>query len=112
MKRLLIFYFMYPLSISTIFGQKTAQSSVFFDTDKAILRPQAQTILHRLADSVKQLPQYALRLQGHTDADGSDVYNQNLSERRTDAVRNFLINEGIAAEKITIAALGETQPND
>jgi OmpA family len=110
MKQLLFILLFTPLSIATISGQNTPQKSVFFDTDKAILRPEAQTVLKEWADFMRKMPQFTLRLQGNTDADGSDVYNQNLSERRTDAVRNFLINQGILREKITISALGESKP--
>jgi hypothetical protein len=110
MKRLLFFLLGGPLSITAIFGQNTASKSVFFDTDKAVLRPQSQTILREMADSARKMAQYTLYLQGHTDADGSDAHNQSLSERRTDAVRKYLINQGIAAEKITISALGKSKP--
>jgi OmpA family len=110
MKRLLFFLLGGPLSITAIFGQNTAPKSVFFDTDKAVLRPQSQTILREMADSARKMAQYTLYLQGHTDADGSDAHNQSLSERRTDAVRKYLINQGIAAEKITISALGKSKP--
>jgi hypothetical protein len=110
MKRLLFFLLFTPLSISTILGQNSTPKSVFFDSDKSVLRTEAQTILRNLADSARKMPQISLRLQGHTDADGSDSYNQNLSERRTDVVRQYLINQGIAADKIRIAALGESQP--
>jgi OmpA family len=110
MKRLLIFLLFTPLSILTVFGQNSTPKSVFFDTDKTVLRTDAQAILRNLADSARKIPKFTLRLQSNTDADGSDTYNQNLSERRTDAVRQFLIKEGIAADKIRISALGESQP--
>jgi hypothetical protein len=110
MKRLLFFLLFTPLSISTILGQNSTPKSVFFDSDKSVLRTEAQAILRNLANSAGKMPQISLRLQGHTDADGSDSYNQNLSERRTDAVRQYLIKQGIAADKIRIAALGESQP--
>ncbi len=110
MKRLLFFLLMGPLSITGIFGQNTAQKSVFFDSDKAILRPQSQTILRELADSARKMSQFTLYLQGNTDAEGSDKHNQNLSERRSEAVKNYLINQGISAEKIIISALGESKP--
>ena len=110
MKRFLLFLLMGPLSMTAISGQNTTPQSVFFDSDKAILRPQAQTILRELADSARKMPQFTLYLQGNTDADGSDVHNQNLSERRTETVKNYLINQGISAEKIIISAVGESKP--
>ena len=110
MKRLLFFLLTGPLSMTAIFGQNPIQKSVFFDSDKATLHPQAQTILRELADSARKMPQFTLYLQGNTDADGSDVHNQNLSERRTETVKNYLMNQGISAEKIIISAVGESKP--
>jgi hypothetical protein len=110
MKQLLLFLILGPLSIAPIFGQNEPNQSVFFDTDKAILRPEAQMVLKELAESARKKPQLTLRLQGNTDADGSDAHNLQLSERRTAAVRNFLINQGISAEKIKISALGKSKP--
>jgi OmpA family len=110
MKRLLLFLLTGPLSMTAIFGQNPTQKSVFFDSDKASLNSQAQTILRELADSARKMSQFTLYLQGNTDADGSDAHNQNLSERRTEAVRNYLITQGISAEKIIISAVGESKP--
>jgi OmpA family len=110
MKQLILLLILGPLSIAPIFGQNDPKQSVFFDTDKAILRPEAQIVLKELAESARKQPQLTLRLQGNTDADGSDAHNLQLSERRTAAVRNFLINQGISAEKIKISALGKSKP--
>ena len=95
-----------------LFGQNMAQKSVFFDSDKATLNPQAQTILRELADSARKTPQYTLYLKGQTDADGSDAHNQNLSERRAASVRNYLIQQGISADKIVISTVDKSELTD
>ena len=51
-----------------------------------------------------------LEIQGHTDSDGADVYNQDLSERRAVSVKNYLVNNGINTDRLTTIGYGETNP--
>ncbi len=55
-------------------------------------------------------PGLNLEVEGHTDAVGSDAFNQKLSEARADAVREYLVNQGLKSEAVTAKGFGKTQP--
>jgi len=84
--------------------------SVKFDFDKATLRPENRELLSRIAGVL--LTAYGFRIQvfGHTDDVGSDEYNQGLSERRAQAVRDYLVEAGVATELITTRGFGKSSP--
>lgn len=83
---------------------------VEFDYDKATLRPEAAAILDKTADSLQHWSSANIEVAGHTDNRGSDDYNMKLSEQRAEAVRNYLISKGIAAERLIAKGYGETKP--
>lgn len=89
----------------------TIDLEVLFDTDKAVVQPQYYT---KIADVAAFMTQYAntiTTIEGHTDSRGSDGYNQALSQRRVDAVKELLITRfGIAAERVNAIGYGEAQP--
>lgn len=89
----------------------SAKADVFFDYDKSNLKPAARKILDAIVkDIAKVSPNGAVRVEGHTDSDGSTSYNQSLSERRAKAVADYLRSKGIAASRITSRGYGETVP--
>lgn len=83
---------------------------VLFDTAQASLKPGAGTTLDRLAAFMREYPDRQVRIEGHTDARGSDEFNRNLSERRADAVRDALVGRDIDSKRIRSVGLGETYP--
>jgi outer membrane protein OmpA-like peptidoglycan-associated protein len=83
---------------------------VLFDTDKAELKPGAQSSIEQIAEFLSTNPDRRLLIEGHTDSRGTDEYNDSLSQRRADAVKNALLAEGIAADRIRAAGLGEAHP--
>jgi MtrB/PioB family decaheme-associated outer membrane protein len=90
----------------------TLQSKALFDFDKAVLKPEGRAAID--AEVIAKLPQVQ-RLQlvlvsGHTDRIGTDAYNQKLSERRSDAVRDYLVSKGVPKDKVETVGLGEKQP--
>jgi len=85
-------------------------SDVLFDTGKFTLRPDALVKLARVAGIVEGHPGLKLAVEGHTDSVGGDDYNQTLSERRGGAVRDDLIQQGMAVDSVTSAGFGKTQP--
>ena len=88
-----------------------AFEDIHFDFDKSTLKPEAQTILKRNIQVLKDNPKAHVRIAGYTSASGTDEYNQKLSERRANAVRDYLINEGIIAPgRLTMIGYGETNP--
>jgi OOP family OmpA-OmpF porin len=90
----------------------TLQSKALFDFDKAVLKPEGQKALDtEVIAKMSQVSKLELVLvSGHTDRIGSDAYNQKLSERRADAVRDYLVSKGVPKAKIEAIGLGEKQP--
>ena len=91
-------------------GSKIVLKNIFFDLDKATLRPESTAELNRLIKLMADVPILKIELSGHTDSQGSDTYNQTLSEKRAKAVVDYLTNAGVAAGRLVSAGYGETQP--
>ncbi|MFA5179992.1 MAG: OmpA family protein [Syntrophales bacterium] len=88
-----------------------AFEDVHFDFDKSVLTPEAKAILKRDIQMLKDNPKAKVRLAGYTSASGTDAYNQALSERRSAAVRDYLVSEGvITPDRLTTIGYGETDP--
>jgi outer membrane protein OmpA-like peptidoglycan-associated protein len=85
-------------------------SDVLFDTGKHSLRPIAREKLAKVAGIVSGHPGLRLAVEGHTDNVGSDEMNQQLSERRGSAVRDYLTQGGMQSDSVTTVGLGETHP--
>ncbi len=85
-------------------------SDVLFDTAMYTLRPEAREKLARVGGIVSGHPGLRLEVEGHTDSVGADDYNQQLSERRSDTVRQFLIQQGMGSSAVTSKGFGKTQP--
>ncbi len=84
---------------------------VKFDFDKAQVKEGSFADIKNLADFMAQYPQTTTVVEGHTDSVGTDAYNQGLSERRANAVRDVLVNQyGLAAERVNAVGYGETRP--
>ena len=88
----------------------TFKADVMFDVNSATLKPGAYSELDRVAGILRDYPQTNLRVEGHTDQSGSETYNQQLSERRAMAVKNALIQKGVADYRITAIGFGESMP--
>ena len=85
-------------------------SDVLFDTGSYTLKPGAREKLAKISGIVLAHPGLSLQIEGHTDSVGSDEFNQQLSERRADSVRDFLAEQGVAPSTITAHGFGKTQP--
>ena len=85
-------------------------SDVLFDSGRATLRPGAREKLAKVAGIVLAYPGLRLEVEGHTDSVGPADYNQDLSERRANAVRSFLIDQGMPSNTIAARGFGMTQP--
>jgi outer membrane protein OmpA-like peptidoglycan-associated protein len=91
-------------------GMVVTLSDVLFDTGRAELRPGAMRVLQRLADFMHEYPDRIVAVEGFTDSIGNDAYNEDLSRRRAEAVRNALIDDGIAGTRIVTRGFGEAYP--
>lgn len=88
----------------------TFRSEMFFDVDSALLKPGANDELYRVATVLNQYPQTTILVAGHTDSTGTESYNQQLSERRADVVKNSLAGNGVNPRRIRTVGYGESQP--
>jgi OOP family OmpA-OmpF porin len=87
---------------------------VNFDFDKAEIRSDAAVILDEAAslvgDALRECPGNSLAVEGHTDAIGTDAYNQGLSERRAAAVLDYLVGKGVSSSQLSATGFGESTP--
>ena len=83
---------------------------VFFDLDKSDLKPEARRTLERQAAWLKQYGNVAVTIEGHCDERGTREYNLALGERRANSAKNYLINSGIAAARVTTISYGKERP--
>ena len=88
------------------------EGSLKFDFDRADLRQESRETLSRIAGILFTSEDFAITISGHTDARGSDEYNQRLSERRARAVADYLIEAGLASERFSVEGLGQAYPLD
>ncbi len=88
----------------------TFRGDVLFDVNSAALKPGSYNEINRVANVLVQYPQTNIQIAGHTDSTGSEVYNQDLSERRAMSVQNALANQGVSPMRMRTIGFGETQP--
>ena len=88
----------------------TYAADAFFDFDKAVLKPEGRAKLDDLAGKLQGITLEVIIAVGHTDSVGSASYNQRLSVRRAQAVKNYLVSKGIEASRIYTEGKGESQP--
>ena len=84
--------------------------NIFYDFDKATLRPESKTALDDLVKLLNENPNITIELSAHTDYKGSAEYNKRLSQRRAESVVNYLIENGIAADRLTPVGYGKENP--
>jgi OOP family OmpA-OmpF porin len=89
---------------------RVAFGGVNFDFNKATIRSEAGPVLNQWSERLSGCPEVALQIEGHTDATGPEAYNQVLSERRANSVRDYLVSRGIDASRLNPVGRGETRP--
>lgn len=85
-------------------------SGITFATDSDAVQSQFQPTLNQVASVLSEYPKTYIDIYGHTDSDGSDAYNQGLSERRASAVQSYLASHGVQSVRMAAKGFGETQP--
>ncbi|PVX34483.1 OmpA family protein [Janthinobacterium sp. 78] len=85
-------------------------SEALFDFDQSTLKPQGKAALDQLLGQLKGMDLEVIVTVGHTDAVGSDAYNQKLSQRRAEAVKAYLVTQGVETNRVYTEGKGETQP--
>lgn len=94
------------------YEKNTLSASALFDHDRSIVRDEGKAALHELDETIKARGAKVVDIDiiGHTDSDGTEEYNMGLSIRRAEAVRDFMVSEGIDASIIDVSGDGETNP--
>ena len=94
------------------YEKNTMSASALFDHDKSNLKDEGKAALHALDESIKAKGASVVDINviGHTDSDGTEEYNQTLSIRRADAVRDYMVSEGVDAAIIDVSGEGELNP--
>jgi outer membrane protein OmpA-like peptidoglycan-associated protein len=93
-------------------GLTVRLNHIYFDFDKTTLKTASYAELQKVVDFLKQNSTVEIEIAGHTDSKGSDVYNQNLSQGRTQAVVDYLISQGIQSSRLVPVGYGESKPVD
>ena len=88
----------------------TYAADAFFDFDKSVLKPEGKAKLVDLVGKIKDINLEVIIAVGHTDAVGSDSYNQKLSVRRSEAVKAYLVSKGVEKNRVYTEGKGEKQP--
>jgi peptidoglycan-associated lipoprotein len=83
---------------------------VYFSSDSTDLTPEAQAILQKQSQWLKQYPQFTITIEGHADERGTREYNIALGARRATAVRNYLAQNGVAANRVRTISYGKERP--
>ena len=99
-----------PAPAPAVASKVTYAADAFFDFDKAVLKPEGKAKLDDLVSKVKGINLEVIIAVGHTDAVGSDAYNQKLSVRRSEAVKAYLVSKGIEKNRVYTEGKGEKQP--
>ena len=86
--------------------------TILFNTGKSTFQKQTMPVLEAIAAILKEYPSSKFSIEGHTDSDGKDEMNQKLSASRADAVKAYLLENGIAADSLTSSGFGESKPID
>jgi OOP family OmpA-OmpF porin len=93
-----------------LFSDLLAKGKIRFDSERASIDPDSAGLLDRLIETALRCPTVNIEISGHTDGDGEDAFNQALSEKRAQAVADYLVKAGLPADRFTAVGYGSTQP--
>jgi OmpA-OmpF porin, OOP family len=99
-----------PTVCQQLFSELLAKGKIRFDSGRATIDPDSAGLLDRLIEIALRCPTANIEIAGHTDADGEDAFNQALSEKRAQAVTDYLVKAGLPASRFTATGYGSTQP--
>jgi len=88
----------------------TFKGDIFFDSNSSTLKPGAYSEIDRISSVLNNYPQTTIRVEGHTDSTGPEDYNQRLSEKRAETVKNALTQRAVDPNRIAAVGYGESQP--
>lgn len=102
-----------PARVAVVREQIEIHETIYFETAKAEIKPESFSLLDEVAELLLDRPDIErVRIEGHTDSRGSELYNQGLSERRAASVLEYLVKRGVEAERLYSVGYGESRPLD
>jgi OmpA-OmpF porin, OOP family len=93
-----------------LFSDLLGKGTIRFESRRAVIDPDSAGLLDRLIETALRCPAANIEIAGHTDGDGEDAFNQALSEKRAQAVTDYLVKAGLPADRFTATGYGSTQP--
>ncbi|OYT84811.1 MAG: hypothetical protein CFE46_19335 [Burkholderiales bacterium PBB6] len=99
-----------PVPAAPVSEKVTYAADAFFDVDKSVLKTEAKAKLDDLVSKTSGMNLEVIIAVGHTDSDGSDAYNQKLSVRRAESVKEYLVGKGVEKNRVYTEGKGEKQP--
>jgi OOP family OmpA-OmpF porin len=100
-----------PKRVEVTADKIVIKEKILFEFNKSDIRPESHGLLDEIVGVLKDNPQIKkVSIEGHTDSDGSEKYNQELSDGRAAAVMKYLVDHGVAAKRLTSKGLGESRP--
>lgn len=99
-----------PKPVPYVVGKPVVLKDIYYDFDKATLRPESYPTLDTLASVIRMYPNILVELSAHTDGKGTDAYNNKLSDARAKSCVDYLIKIGIPAERLSSKGYGKTRP--
>lgn len=100
----------FQIKIDTVYQETYTLENIYFEFDKAMLKPESFPSLDLLVKTLKENPKMFIEIAGHTDNVGDYNYNLTLSTNRAFAVRNYLIQKGISSKRVNAKGYGDTSP--
>jgi outer membrane protein OmpA-like peptidoglycan-associated protein len=88
----------------------TFDSGILFETNSSTLQSLAKTNIAKLAVILNKYPDTNILVTGHTDSDGTEEYNQSLSERRAESVSDYTMGQGVSSSRLSVIGIGEMEP--
>ena len=98
------------LSVDVLEEINVQVRTVLFDLNKATIRKESFETLDNVSGTMMEYPNTRFLIEGHTDSQGSDAYNLKLSDERAASVKNYLIEKGLPASRLSSEGFGETKP--
>jgi outer membrane protein OmpA-like peptidoglycan-associated protein len=102
-----------PIELARIEPNATIRlNNIFFDIDKAVLRPESFPELNRVAEFLEEQPSIKVEISGHCDNTGTDEHNLALSKKRAEAVSRYISQKGVSKDRVKTTFYGESRPRD
>jgi OmpA-OmpF porin, OOP family len=99
-----------PTVCQQLFSDLLAKGRIQFESGRATIDQDSVGLLDRLVETAQRCPNANIEIAGHTDGDGDAAFNQELSEKRAQAVTDYLVKAGLSADRFTATGYGSTQP--